>query len=184
MKLAAMSEADYITIPADDVLTDNIASEAELQQAITQLESQMRDAAKKFEFERAAGLRDRIRALRQRELGGLLAAADILSATSQRDVAAAVPVPQRQAATDPAHPVAPRAADPAVDPPAKPAKPVPPADPAVDPPAKPARIVPPKDPEVDPPAKPAVEIPAGDPVVNPPATPAVRRTRAKVKPTR
>jgi hypothetical protein len=42
-----------------------------LRQVIAQLEAQMREAAKKFEFERAAGLRDRIRALQQRELGGL-----------------------------------------------------------------------------------------------------------------
>ena len=34
-----------------------------------QLETQMREAAKNFEFERAAALRDRIRALKQRDLG-------------------------------------------------------------------------------------------------------------------
>ncbi len=184
MKLAAMSEADYITIPADDVLTDNIANEAEMQQAIAQLETQMRDAAKKFEFERAAGLRDRIRALRQRELGGLLAAADTLGLTSHRDVTP-TPHPKPPAQPPPANAAAAtaprqRAADPAVDSPAKPAS-IPPADPAVDPPAKPAKVVPPNDPEIDPPAKPAVEIPAGDPVVDPPATPATRRSRAKAK---
>jgi hypothetical protein len=40
----------------------------------------MREAAKKFEFERAAGLRDRIRALQQRELGGLLSSLDLSEA--------------------------------------------------------------------------------------------------------
>ena len=39
----------------------NIKTEQQLQQAIAQLEAQMREAAKNFEFERAAALRDRIR---------------------------------------------------------------------------------------------------------------------------
>jgi excinuclease UvrABC helicase subunit UvrB len=38
---------------------------------LKQLEGQMRDAAKKFEFEKAAQLRDRIRSLKQRDLSGL-----------------------------------------------------------------------------------------------------------------
>jgi excinuclease ABC subunit B len=71
MKLAAMVEADYVTVPADDPVPEKITSEDQLRQVIAQLENQMREAAKKFEFERAAGLRDRIRALQQRELGGL-----------------------------------------------------------------------------------------------------------------
>ena len=71
MKLVAMVEADYVTVPADDPLPEKITSEDQLRQVIAQLENQMREAAKKFEFERAAGLRDRIRALQQRELGGL-----------------------------------------------------------------------------------------------------------------
>jgi len=76
MKLAAIVEADYITVPTDDVLPEKIHSEDELRHVIAQMETQMREAAKKFEFERAAGLRDRIRALQQRELGGLLSAVD------------------------------------------------------------------------------------------------------------
>ena len=47
-----------------------------MQQAVAQLEAQMREAAKKFEFERAAALRDRIRALKQRDLG-VIAATEI-----------------------------------------------------------------------------------------------------------
>jgi len=69
MRLAAIVEADYVTVPTDDVVLDEIATEEQLRQAITQLETQMREAAKKFEFERAAQLRDRIRALKQRDLG-------------------------------------------------------------------------------------------------------------------
>jgi excinuclease UvrABC nuclease subunit len=39
----------------------------------------MREAAKKFEFERAAAMRDRIKALKQRDLGELFAAAPVPS---------------------------------------------------------------------------------------------------------
>ncbi|MDR3722140.1 MAG: excinuclease ABC subunit UvrB [Candidatus Acidoferrales bacterium] len=73
MQLARIVEADYITVPADDVPMGDITNEHELQQAIVQLESQMREAAKNFEFERAASLRDRIRSLKQRDLGVIAA---------------------------------------------------------------------------------------------------------------
>src|SRR6202049_2449406 len=75
MKLAAMVEADYVTVPIDDPLPGEIANEEQLRQFIAQLEVQMREAAKKFEFERAAALRDRIRTLKQRDLGGFFSAA-------------------------------------------------------------------------------------------------------------
>jgi excinuclease ABC subunit B len=73
MQLAAIVEADYVTVPAEDIPFGEIQNEEELRQAIEQLEAQMREAAKKFEFERAAGVRDRIRALKQRDLGPLFA---------------------------------------------------------------------------------------------------------------
>ena len=77
MGLARIVEADYITIPADDAALDSlmagISGEADLQNVVTQLESQMREAAKKFEFERAAQLRDRIKALKQRDLTAMFA---------------------------------------------------------------------------------------------------------------
>jgi len=92
MKLAAIVEADYVTVPTDDVLPEKIHSEDELRQVIAQMETQMREAAKKFEFERAAGLRDRIRALQQRELGGLLAAVDALPQSPPAQIPAARPV--------------------------------------------------------------------------------------------
>ena len=56
-------------MPADDARIGEITNEEQLQQAIAQLETQMREAAKNFEFERAAALRDRIRSLKQRDLG-------------------------------------------------------------------------------------------------------------------
>ncbi|HXX45354.1 MAG TPA: excinuclease ABC subunit UvrB [Candidatus Acidoferrales bacterium] len=69
MQLARIVDADYITVPAEDTAIGEITSEEQLVQVIKQLETQMRDAAKNFEFERAAALRDRIRALKQRDLG-------------------------------------------------------------------------------------------------------------------
>jgi len=74
MKLAAIVEADYVTVPAEDFADADITSEAKLGEVLAQLEVQMREAARKFEFERAAALRDRIRALKQRDLSGFFSA--------------------------------------------------------------------------------------------------------------
>ena len=71
MQLAAVVEADYVTVPVDVPELDTIADEEALKQAITQMETQMREAAAKFEFERAAQIRDRIRALKQKSLSEL-----------------------------------------------------------------------------------------------------------------
>ena len=75
MELAHIVEADYVTIPLDtvglDAAVSNVKSEAQLAELLQQLESQMREAAKKFEFEKAAQLRDRIRSLKQQDLSGL-----------------------------------------------------------------------------------------------------------------
>jgi excinuclease ABC subunit B len=75
MELARIVEADYVSIPVDDVALDaatvNIKNDQQLAELLKQLEGQMREAAKKFEFEKAAQLRDRIRGLKQRDLSGL-----------------------------------------------------------------------------------------------------------------
>jgi len=75
MELARIVEADYVTIPVDDAALDtataNVKNDQQLAELLKQLEGQMREAAKKFEFEKAAQLRDRIRALKQRDLSGL-----------------------------------------------------------------------------------------------------------------
>ena len=71
MQLARIVEADYVTVPLDDVIIGDVSTEAELVHTIAQLEAQMREAAKNFDFERAAALRDRIRALKQRDLGAI-----------------------------------------------------------------------------------------------------------------
>ncbi|HWW50174.1 MAG TPA: excinuclease ABC subunit UvrB [Verrucomicrobiae bacterium] len=95
MQLAAIVEADYITVPAEEAVIGEITSEEQLVEAIGQLESQMREAAKNFEFERAAALRDRIRSLKQRELGAVfsvpLVAAEGPATDSSR--AASRPIP-------------------------------------------------------------------------------------------
>jgi excinuclease ABC subunit B len=78
MELAKIVEADYVTVPLDDVSLDaataGIKSEKQLAEMLQQLETQMREAAKKFEFEKAAQLRDRIRSLKQRDLAGMYSA--------------------------------------------------------------------------------------------------------------
>ncbi len=75
MELARIVEADYVTVSIDDVALDtaaaNVKNEQQLAELLKQLEGQMREAAKKFEFEKAAQLRDRIRGLKQRDLSGL-----------------------------------------------------------------------------------------------------------------
>src|SRR5467141_2950996 len=78
MELAKIVEADYVSIPLDagelDAATANVKNEQQLAELLKQLEGQMREAAKKFEFEKAAQLRDRIRSLKQRDLSGLFSA--------------------------------------------------------------------------------------------------------------
>jgi excinuclease ABC subunit B len=80
MQLAGVVEADYLTVPVEEVTFENITSEEQLQQAVVQLETQMREAARKFEFERAAALRDRIRALKLRDLKDIFAPAQTTAA--------------------------------------------------------------------------------------------------------
>jgi excinuclease ABC subunit B len=68
MTLVAISEADYVKIPeveTEEILTDDPEKIAEL---IAKLETEMREAARKFEFERAAELRDKARELRAKVL--------------------------------------------------------------------------------------------------------------------
>jgi excinuclease ABC subunit B len=76
MDLARIVEADYVSIPLDDVVLDtataNIKTGDQLAEMLRQLEIQMREAAKKFEFEKAAQLRDRIRNLKQKDLATLI----------------------------------------------------------------------------------------------------------------
>ena len=63
-----MAEADYLSLDLaaePEATYDRIGG---VDQTIRRLEEEMKAAAKELEFERAAGLRDRIRALRLKEL--------------------------------------------------------------------------------------------------------------------
>jgi excinuclease ABC subunit B len=68
MALAQISGGDYVTVPVD-VPEDELVSRDQLDDLIASLETRMREAAKQFEFERAAQLRDRIKALKEKEAG-------------------------------------------------------------------------------------------------------------------
>jgi len=63
MCLVAIAEADYVTVPVDEEPDLDALSAEQRRQYLQELEERMREAARKFEFEKAAGLRDRLRAL-------------------------------------------------------------------------------------------------------------------------
>ena len=67
MELAGMVAADYTDFA--DLAEDGkqFGSQKELDEYLVGLESDMREAARKFEFEKAAKLRDMIRELKTRE---------------------------------------------------------------------------------------------------------------------
>jgi excinuclease ABC subunit B len=68
MSLARIIEADYADLASTE--TDSIpefTSQEELDAFIAKLETEMRETAKRFEFEKAAKLRDRIKELRTKE---------------------------------------------------------------------------------------------------------------------
>ena len=75
MDLAKIVEADYVSIPLDagelDAAVATARTESEVAELLGKLETQMREAAKKFEFEKAAQLRDRIRSIKNQDLAGL-----------------------------------------------------------------------------------------------------------------
>jgi excinuclease ABC subunit B len=75
MELAKIVEADYVSIPLDagelDAAVANARTETEVAELLGKLEAQMREAAKKFEFEKAAQLRDRIRSIKNQDLAGV-----------------------------------------------------------------------------------------------------------------
>jgi excinuclease ABC subunit B len=75
MELAKIVEADYVSIPLDagelDAAVATARTETEVAELLGKLEAQMREAAKKFEFEKAAQLRDRIRSIKNQDLAGV-----------------------------------------------------------------------------------------------------------------
>jgi excinuclease ABC subunit B len=74
MSLARIVEADYMDVPLEDETTELPANPEEMTRLVEQLETRMREAAKIFEFEKAAKLRDRIKALKTGDLTGAVKA--------------------------------------------------------------------------------------------------------------
>ncbi|HWQ57090.1 MAG TPA: excinuclease ABC subunit UvrB [Bryobacteraceae bacterium] len=73
MSLVAIAEADYVTVPleADEEVED--LTPEQRNRLIAELEERMREAARKFEFEKAAQLRDRVKGLRASGVAGVAA---------------------------------------------------------------------------------------------------------------
>jgi excinuclease ABC subunit B len=67
--LSSVYERDYVTIPAERGDEEVFRSQAELDARLAALETEMKTAAANLEFEKAADARDRLKALRARELG-------------------------------------------------------------------------------------------------------------------
>ena len=67
MSLVAVTDADYIDLTGDVDGIPEFHSQAELDTYIAKLENEMREAAKRFEFEQAAKLRDQVKELRSKE---------------------------------------------------------------------------------------------------------------------
>jgi excinuclease ABC subunit B len=68
MGLAQILKAEYGDVAEEEMASlPEFTTQAELDATIAKLEKEMRDAARKFEFERAAKLRDTIKELRDKE---------------------------------------------------------------------------------------------------------------------
>ncbi len=61
-------DADYVDVP---LVADDGPAPAEIPRMVEKLRKEMKEASDRLEFEKAADLRDRIRALQERELSGL-----------------------------------------------------------------------------------------------------------------
>jgi excinuclease ABC subunit B len=67
MSLAKILKAEYADLTEQDETTPEFSSQQELDAYVANVESDMREAAKKFEFEKAAKLRDRVKELKTKE---------------------------------------------------------------------------------------------------------------------
>ena len=66
--LESIYEADYVTVPMAAEKAEEYVSLFEIPKLVTRLKKEMRAAASKLDFETAAEIRDRIKALEQREM--------------------------------------------------------------------------------------------------------------------
>jgi excinuclease ABC subunit B len=67
MSLVTVAAADYVDLTSESDGMPEFKSQGELDSFILKLESDMREAAKRFEFERAAKFRDQVKDLRSKE---------------------------------------------------------------------------------------------------------------------
>ena len=67
--LSSLYERDYVTVPLAKETSPVFRTRQEFRDHIAGLERDMRDAARNLEFEKAAGLRDQVKTLRERDLG-------------------------------------------------------------------------------------------------------------------
>jgi excinuclease ABC subunit B len=67
MTLAGILNADYADLTEETSDMPEFTTQQELDTYIAKLENEMREAAKKFEFEKAARLRDTVKELRTKE---------------------------------------------------------------------------------------------------------------------
>ncbi len=63
--LQTVYERDYYTVDMPETAEETFASAAQVEQRIAELDKQMKDAARRLDFEQAAELRDKIRSLRK-----------------------------------------------------------------------------------------------------------------------
>ncbi|PYN23355.1 MAG: excinuclease ABC subunit B, partial [Candidatus Rokuibacteriota bacterium] len=66
--LQTVYERDYYTVEVEAPAKETFDSPADLERRIAELDAQMKDAARRLDFEQAAELRDRIRALRRQQV--------------------------------------------------------------------------------------------------------------------
>jgi excinuclease ABC subunit B len=66
--LASIYEADYVTVPTVAEKPEDYVSIFDIPKLLTRLKKEMREAASKLDFEKAAEIRDRIKSLEQTEL--------------------------------------------------------------------------------------------------------------------
>jgi len=66
--LQTIYERDYYTVPVVEPAAETFQSPAALQSRILELETRMKEAAKRLDFEQAAELRDRLKSLRKQQL--------------------------------------------------------------------------------------------------------------------
>jgi excinuclease ABC subunit B len=66
--LQTVYERDYYTVEVDEPTVETFESAAAMERRIAQLEEQMKEAARRLDFEQAAELRDQVKTLRKRAL--------------------------------------------------------------------------------------------------------------------